>query len=233
MQSRAVLLDLDGTLLDTAPDLIGTLNDLRAEEGLEPLTDGMVFPAVSHGSGPLISRGFDLEPGQARFQPLRQRFLDRYQERVSLTTRAFDGMDELLHALDALGVPWGVVTNKPGGLTEPLLKDLGYYHRAACVVSGDTLPWRKPHPAPVLLACEQLGMAPADCILVGDAARDVEAGHRAGVMTLVALFGYLAAEDRFTHWGADGVIRHPLEVLQWLAGDVRATSPLPRASCYA
>lgn len=219
---RAVLLDLDGTLLDTAPDLIGSVNDLRAQEGLTPLADGLLRPAVSHGSGPLIRRGFDVEPEDPRFEPLRQRLLNIYRGRVSRETRAFDGMDALLDRLDALGVPWGVVTNKPGWLTEPLLKDLGYYSRAACVISGDTLPCRKPDPAPILLACRRLGLSPAECVLVGDAGRDIEAGHRASVPTLVALFGYIGAEDRYTHWGADGLIAHPLEILRWLAADAGA-----------
>src|SRR5690606_3081122 len=143
-----------------------------------------------------------------------QRFLDIYRARVSRSTRPFEGMDDLLEALEGAEIPWGVVTNKPGWLTEPLLADLGYAERAACIVSGDTLPCRKPDPAPVLLACEQLELAPQHCILIGDAERDVEAGWRAGTLTLIAMFGYIGAEDRVMHWGAHGLISHPLEALR-------------------
>lgn len=219
-RARGVLLDLDGTLLDTAPDLIGSLNALRVENGLSPLPSGHLQPVVSHGSGPMIQRGFNLQPADPGFEPLRQRFLDLYRARVSRATRAFDGMDALLDTLDDADIPWGVVTNKPSWLTEPLLDDLGYATRAACIVSGDTLPCRKPDPAPVLLACEQLQLAPQHCVLIGDAERDVEAGWRAGTLTLVAMFGYIGAEDRVMNWGAHGLISHPLEALRWLAPDL-------------
>lgn len=215
-QVRGVLLDLDGTMLDTAPDLIGSLNDLRQEHDLEPLPAGHLQPVVSHGSGPMVQRGFNVQPTDPDFQTLRQRFLDIYRARVSQSTRPFAGMDDLLHALESASIPWGVVTNKPGWLTEPLLADLGYAERAACIVSGDTLPCRKPDPAPVLLACEQLQLAPAHCMLIGDAERDVEAGWRAGTLTLVAMFGYIGAEDHVMRWGAHGLIDHPLEALRWL-----------------
>ncbi len=232
-QARGVLLDLDGTLLDTAPDLIGSLNQLRQEQGLEPLPAGHLQPVVSHGSGPMIQRGFDLAPTDPDFQPLRQRFLEIYRDRVSHSTRPFAGIDELLQALDSAGIPWGVVTNKPGWLTEPLLADLGYAERAACIVSGDTLPCRKPDPAPVLLGCERLQLAPQQCVLIGDAARDVEAGRRAGTLTLVALFGYIGAEDRVASWGAHGLIGHPLETLRWLAPELQTAVPASAADWTA
>lgn len=230
-QARAVLLDLDGTLLDTAPDLIGSLNALRVENGLAPLPAGHLQPMVSHGSGPMIQRGFDLAPTDPDFETLRLRFLDLYRARVSHATRAFPGMDELLETLDEAGVPWGVVTNKPGWLTEPLLDDLGYAARAACIVAGDTLPCRKPDPAPILYACQQLELPPEQCVLIGDAQRDVEAGRRAGALTLVALFGYIGAEDRVGGWGADGLIGHPMEALRWLdAGLLAGQAPVRPAA---
>lgn len=215
-RARGVLLDLDGTLLDTAPDLMAALNELRAQEGLAAVDEGHLWPVVSHGSAAMIQRGFDMSPDTPGFEELRQRFLHLYRDCVSRRTRPFAGMDELLDVLEEQNVPWGVVTNKPGWLTEPLLADLGYLQRTGCLVSGDTLPCRKPDPAPVQLACEKLRLAPSECVLVGDALRDVDAGRRAGVLTVVALFGYIAAEDRVAHWGADGLISHPLELLRWL-----------------
>lgn len=229
-RARAVLLDLDGTLLDTAPDLIGSLNALRIENGLGPLPAGHLQPVVSHGSAAMIQRGFDLQPADPDFETLRQRFLSIYRSRVSRATRPFDGIDALLEALEAAELPWGVVTNKPGWLTEPLLEDLGYAARAACVISGDTLPCRKPDPAPIHLACERLRLRPEHCVLIGDAQRDVEAGRRAGVLTLVALFGYIGAEDRVGNWGADGLIGHPLEALRWLDPDLRQGLTVPPAA---
>ena len=227
-KARAVLLDLDGTMLDTAPDLIGALNTLREEEGRPALADGLLRPVVSHGSGAMVQRGFDLHPAHPDFNRLRDRFLALYRARVSHSTRAYPGMDALLDELEARGLPWGVVTNKPGWLTEPLLTDLGYFRRAACVISGDTLPCRKPDPRPILLACEQLGIAPRHTVFVGDAERDVDAGRRAGTLTLVALFGYIGAEDRVNTWGAHGLIGHPLEALRWVAPG-NAPAPLPEA----
>lgn len=223
---RGVLLDLDGTLLDTAPDLIGSLNALRIENGFGPVPAGHLESVVSHGSGAMIQRGFDLLPDNPYFDALRLRFLDLYRARVSRATRPFEGIDDLLETLEYAQIPWGIVTNKPGWLAEPLLADLGYAERAACIVSGDTLPCRKPDPAPVLLACEQLQLPPQQCMLIGDAERDVQAGYRAGTLTLVALFGYIGAEDRVAYWGADGLISHPLEALQWLDSDLLAETSL-------
>ncbi|RFA27749.1 phosphoglycolate phosphatase [Alkalilimnicola ehrlichii] len=230
-QARAVLLDLDGTLLDTAPDLIGALNTLRGEHGKTPLPEGHLQPVVSHGSAAMVQRGFDLAPDTAGFEALRQRFLALYRARVSQATRAFPGMDELIDLLDERGIPWGVVTNKPGWLTEPLLADLGYAPRAACIVSGDTLAARKPDPGPILLACKRLALAPCDCVLVGDAERDIEAGRRAGALTLAALFGYICGEDHVRRWGADGIISHPEEILRWL--DPELLGQIPRQPEWA
>ncbi|MCC5857957.1 MAG: HAD-IA family hydrolase [Ectothiorhodospiraceae bacterium] len=212
----AVLFDLDGTLLDTAPDLIHAANQLRVEQGLAPLDDSAYGPVVSHGSAAMIERGFNLLADDPRMQPLRQRFLDLYRATVSRRSRPFDGMPELLEQIEQRGLRWGIVTNKPGWLTRPLLEDLGLADRAACLVSGDTLPCRKPDPAPVRHACELLGLDPARVVLVGDAMRDVVSGQRAGTATLIALFGYICAEDRPADWGADGLISHPLDLLTWL-----------------
>jgi phosphoglycolate phosphatase len=139
-------------------------------------------------------------------------------------------MAELLDVLDTHSVPWGIVTNKPGWLTRPLVEALDLTTRAACLVTGDCLPRRKPDPSPVLRACHDLGLPPSDCVLVGDAQRDVEAGQRAGTLTLVALFGYINAEDRVASWGADGLIGHPRDILNWLVPSRETAAPEPAAS---
>jgi len=214
---KAVLFDLDGTLADTAPDLAHALNEVRREQGLAPLPFADIRPSVSHGATALIRLGFGLAPEEAAFEPLRQRLLEIYREQLTLHTRLFPGMAELLEALEARGLPWGVVTNKPAWLTEPLLAGLGLAARTGCIVSGDSTAKRKPHPEPMLRACRLLGMDQAHCLYVGDAQRDIEAGRRAGMKTLVALFGYLDDDDRPQDWQADGLIRHPAEILHWLA----------------
>lgn len=213
---RTVLFDLDGTLADTAPDLAFALNAVLREQGREPLPFEQIRPVVSHGGLALIKLGFGLEPEDPQFDPLRQRLLDIYRQNIAVHTRLFPGMDTVLEALESSGRKWGVVTNKPGWLTEPLLEQMGLSARAASIVSGDTLPQRKPHPAPMLLACEQTGCQAGECVYVGDAARDIEAGRAAGMHTLVALFGYIGEQDRPMEWRADSLLRNPVELLHWL-----------------
>ena len=213
-----VLFDLDGTLLDTAPDLAAALNRLRGELGEPPLSAAAVRPTVSHGSPGMLKLGFGLEPDDVRYAELNPRFLALYREAIAVQTALFPGMAEVLAHLETAGIPWGVVTNKPGWLTEPLLQALELWARAACVVSGDTLDKRKPDPEPLWYACERVGVAPACALYVGDAERDVQAGNRAGMTTLVAGFGYLGAEDRPEEWGAAGLLNQPTDLLGWLAG---------------
>ena len=213
---EAVLLDLDGTLLDTAPDLIGSLNELRLEHNLEVLGAGELQPAVSHGSAPMIRRGFHLDASARDFEPLRQRFLALYRNRLARDTRPYPGMEQMLAKLEQRGIPWGIVTNKPGWLARPLLEVLGYDRRAACIVTGDCVARRKPDPYPILEACRQVGVDPAAVLVLGDAQRDVEAARRAGALALAALFGYIGAEDRVAYWGAHGLLGSPLELLRWL-----------------
>ncbi len=213
---RTVLFDLDGTLLDTAPDLADALNTVLVEQGHAALPFEQIRPVVSHGGIALIELGFRLERADPAFDALRQRLLEIYRANLSERTRPFPGMPELLDAIEARGLNWGIVTNKPGWLTNPLLQDLDLYGRAACVVSGDTLAERKPHPAPMLYACEQAGSLPAQCVYVGDAQRDIEAGNNAGMHTLVALFGYIQAEDDPHSWAASATIETPAGVLDWI-----------------
>jgi len=210
-----VLFDLDGTLLDTAPDMVAALNALRAEEGLPDLPFARLRPHVSHGAARLIELGFECREG-ARFDALRQRFLDLYRGSLCAGTRLFDGLETSLAWLELQRVPWGVVTNKPGWLTEPLLAELGLAPRAACIISGDTLPQRKPHPLPLLHAASLLGLEPGSCAYIGDAERDIQAGRAAGMRTLVAAFGYLGEEDDPWAWQPDAIVERPEQLLEAL-----------------
>lgn len=217
---RTILFDLDGTLLDTAPDLAFALNETLREFGQAPLPYETIRPVVSHGGIALIKLGFGLRPGDEGYQARREFLLDTYRRNIARATRPFAGMDELLDTLERQGLNWGVVTNKPAWLTEPLLQELGLFERAAVVVSGDTLNERKPHPAPMLLACERAGSQAHECLYVGDAKRDIEAGHNAGMATLVALFGYIGDEDDPHNWGADALVESPREILDWIDAHV-------------
>ncbi len=216
MAIRTVLFDLDGTLADTAPDLAYALNTLLSEHGQPPLSYETIRPAASHGAAALIELGFGIPRDTARFAPLRERFLEIYRAHLARETRLFPGMRETLASLAARGLRWGVVTNKPAFLTDPLLEQLGLADEAVCVVSGDTTRNRKPHPEPMLHACRLAGSRPDECLYIGDAERDIEAGRTAGMKTLVALFGYIGDEDRPEAWGADGLIRTPQNILDWL-----------------
>ncbi|MEJ2059545.1 MAG: phosphoglycolate phosphatase [Gammaproteobacteria bacterium] len=212
---RTVLFDLDGTLADTAPDLAQALNTLLVEQGREPLPYAHIRNRVSHGATALIELGFPEVAGDG-VAHLRQRLIDLYAENRHLETRLFPGMEAVLGWLEKKGLSWGVVTNKPTALTEPLLHMLGLDGRAASVVCGDTLENRKPHPDPLLLACNQAGSAAAECVYVGDAQRDVEAAHAAGMPALIALYGYISPDDDVESWRADSHINEPREIVDWL-----------------
>jgi 2-phosphoglycolate phosphatase len=216
---RTVLFDLDGTLADTAPDLAFALNETLCLAGREPLDYATIRPVVSHGGNALLQLGFGNALPAPEFDRLRALFLNTYLTHITRATTLFPGMGELLDAIEARGLNWGVVTNKPAWLTDPLMAGLGLTARAAAIVSGDTLPQRKPDPAPMLLACRQAGSQGAQCLYLGDAERDIAAGRNAGMRTLVALFGYLGADDHPAGWQADGMIEHPLELLDWLDRD--------------
>ncbi len=213
---RTVLFDLDGTLADTAPDLGYALNTLLAEHQRPTLPKITIRPAASHGAAALIELGFGIDRTDPHFPPLRERFLEIYRAHLTRETRLFPGMPELLDAIVARGLNWGIVTNKPAFLTDPLVEQLGLRDDAACVVSGDTTGNSKPHPEPMLHACRLAGSKPQECLYIGDARRDVEAGRAAGMQTLVALFGYIGEQDHPEQWGADGLIRHPQDILDWL-----------------
>ena len=215
-RGRALLLDLDGTLLDTAPDMAGALNALRCESGFPELEFTAIRPQVSHGAAALVRLGFPTAR-DAEFERLRRRFLDLYRGALATHTRLFPGYDAVLDALAARAVPWGIVTNKPGWLTEPLLAALDLARRVGCVVAGDTLAERKPHPAPLLHAAALLGVEPAACVYAGDAERDIIAGRAAGMATVAVRFGYLAAGEDPGAWNPDGIVERPGELLDWIA----------------
>jgi N-acetyl-D-muramate 6-phosphate phosphatase len=213
--ARAALFDLDGTLLDTAPDMAAALNALRLEMSLEPLPFSVIRPQVSNGALAMIRLAFPAAAGE-QFERLRVRFLDIYRAALAVHTRLFPGFEPVLQQLEACALPWGVVTNKAAWLTEPLLEALDLRRRAGCVLSGDTLPERKPHPRPLLVAAGQLGVAAADCVYVGDALRDVQAANGAGMCALGAQFGYLNPLDEPQHWPVAGWLATPADLLPWL-----------------
>ncbi len=216
---RAVFFDLDGTLADTARDLAEALNAVRREEGEAPLPFETIRPVVSLGGRALINLAFRVDVGDAGFEHLRARFLDIYRDNLANHTRLFPGMVEVLADIEERGLRWGIVTNKVSWLTEPLLARLGLLSRAACVVSGDTAPNRKPHPDPLLLACERAGVAPAASVYVGDSRNDVRAGREAGMRTVIALFGYIPRDEDPGDWGADAFIETPQRLIDWLGAD--------------
>ncbi len=210
----AALFDLDGTLLDTAPDVAHALNRLLREQSRSDLPFERIRPQVSHGSVATVRAGFpDASPEE--FETLRARFLDLYRERIAVDTRLFDGFERTLQVLEGAAIPWGVVTNKPGWLTDPLLAELGLDRRAACVLAGDSLDQRKPHPRPLRVAAGLIGLPTDRCVFVGDAQRDIEAARGAGMLALGARFGYLGSDDRPEEWLADGWLDTPTDLLAW------------------
>lgn len=217
-RARAALFDLDGTLLDTAPDLAAALNALLAEEQREALALAIVRPHVSNGAIAVVRAGFpEIEVQSEAFEKLRSRFLAHYRLTLTVHTRLFPGFEAVLTTLEAHAVPWGIITNKAAWLTDPLLEAMGLRTRAACVFSGDTLPERKPHPRPLLVAAAQLDVAPADCVYVGDALRDVQAARAAGMVPLAVRYGYLNAADLPDTWPVAGWLSEPAELLPWMA----------------
>jgi phosphoglycolate phosphatase len=213
--TRAVLFDLDGTLLDTAPDMVATLNQLQAEESRQPLAYESARAYVSSGVLGMLKAAFGDLP-EAERNRLRERYLAIYVDRLAVGTRLFDGMGEVLAHLEDAGMPWGVVTNKPAFLTEPLLERLELRARCACVVSGDTLLRRKPHPDPLVHALGLIPAAAASSLYVGDAERDITAGRAAGMRTVAALYGYIPPGEDPASWGADHFIDSPDELLRIL-----------------
>jgi phosphoglycolate phosphatase len=220
-----VLFDLDGTFADTAPDMTAALNRLLARYDRAPIPLEQARAHVSSGSRGLLAVGFGIGPQDPGYAQLRDEYLALYAADIHRDTCLFPGIAELVARLDASGLCWGIVTNKPGWLTEPLLEAMALESRPACVVSGDTAARAKPHPEPLFHACGMIGRDPRACWYVGDDQRDIEAGRAAGMRTLAALYGYLGV-DRSPHdWGADGLLEHPLDVLRFLSRPAPAADP--------
>lgn len=216
MTYKAVLFDLDGTLLDTIGDLCFALNVLREEFHLPPVTADFVRETVSDGSKPMVKAALQMDVDDPRFETLRQKFLTIYDTHLADSTNFFPGMSDVLDYIEAQQLPWGIVTNKMTRHTMSLLKALSIEHRPQCVVCGDTLKVYKPHPGPVLHACELLNQSADDALFIGDSIYDVLAGKAAGVKSLVALYGYIGPKQNPYAWHADGYIQHPDEIISWL-----------------
>ena len=209
-----IFFDLDGTLVDTAPDLGHALNLQLIRHGKQPLADAAIRPFASHGSRGLVGLGFGITPKDDNFIKMRDEYLSLYESVFTRSPMLLPGIAELLHAIEAKGLKWGVVTNKPRRFTMPLIESMGMNlsKRAACIVSGDDAPQPKPSPATLLMACEQVSVKPENCIYVGDAERDIQAGKAASMKTVVALFGYIDVTDKPHEWGADMMIEIPSQL---------------------
>ncbi len=212
----AVLFDLDGTLIDSAPDLGAAADKMRTDRGLPSLPPGRYRPMAGAGARGMLGVAFDMPPEHPDYAALREEFFVNYENCMTQRTYAFDGVERVIDQLVARRLPWGVVTNKSARFTEPLTRGMPLFQSAATVISGDTTPHAKPHPAPLLEAARRLGLEPGRCVYVGDDERDIVAGHAAGMYTVAAAYGYLGNGGNMQAWGAHAVIDSPLQLLQLL-----------------
>jgi len=210
---KAVLFDLDGTFADTAPDLAAALNHARAARQLPPLPLEVLRPQASHGARGLLKAGFGIEPDAPGYNELRDIFLEHYANNICVHTHLFSGISDLVGELEHRAIPWGIVTNKPHIYTQPLMQALGYAERAACLVSGDTYSNAKPHPEPMLKACELIGVSPLHCLYLGDDLRDMQAANAALMRGVIARYGYISANAMLDDWRAHAIIDNPMELL--------------------
>ncbi|ODV09468.1 MAG: phosphoglycolate phosphatase [Rubrivivax sp. SCN 70-15] len=211
-----MLFDLDGTLVDSAPDLAAAANEQRAAHGLPALPFERLRPRVGSGARGMVGVAFGLAPGDPGYDALRDDFLARYERRLLRETAVFARVVPVLERLEALALPWGIVTNKALRYAEPLVQGLELHLRSAVLVGGDSTPHTKPHPAPLLEAARRLGLVARRCVYVGDDPRDIRAGRAAGMATLAAAWGYLGDGEPIADWGADAVIEEPASLLRWL-----------------
>lgn len=209
---QGVLFDLDGTLLDTAPDFIAVVNQLRIHHSLPHLPDEIVRAQVSNGAGALVRLALTLEETSPDFQDKRQQLLTLYESHLSIHTQPFPGVQALLTQLDQDRIPWGIVTNKPVQYAKPLLQQQGLLDRSACLICPDHVTHRKPHPEPLFKACEAMNVMPDQCVYIGDHKRDIDAGRNAGMITIAALYGYIAQNEQPETWQADYYARNSTDL---------------------
>jgi phosphoglycolate phosphatase len=212
MRLRAVLFDMDGTLLDTAPDFIAICQAMLAERGFAPVADKLIRDEVSGGAKAMVSAAFAMSPTAPEFEALRLEFLERYQQDCAVHSKLFDGMAELLADIESAKLIWGVVTNKPVRFAQPIMDQLGLSGRSAVLICPDHVTRSKPDPEPLILACKMLELDPASVLFVGDDLRDIESGRDAGTKTAAVRYGYIHPHDNPDHWGADVVVDHPSEL---------------------
>jgi 2-phosphoglycolate phosphatase len=213
---KSVLFDLDGTLIDTATDLGQALNSMRKARDLPPLPQAQIRPEAGRGCKGLLKLGLNIDSSDANYKNLCDELLNFYQLHLLETTQLFPGMEKVLTHLEQNNIPWGIVTNKPHRFTTLIVDNLNLTKRAACIISGDSLKNSKPHPEPLLHACQLLHHSPAHCLYVGDSAVDIIASKAAGMPALAALYGYIPADENPETWQAEGYINHPLEIIPWL-----------------
>lgn len=216
MTLAAVLFDLDGTLIDTAPDFAAVLNGMRRRRALDDLPFERIHATVSDGARALVELGFGLREGESDFEILRQELLAGYAAQLSVHSRLYPGMDAVLDWLDRRALPWGIVTNKPELYAAPLLRDLRLDQRCGSLICPDHVTYRKPHAEPILRACAELGARATDSVYVGDHRRDIEAGNNAGATTVACHYGYIHASDPVAGWNADYTIEQPLDLISLL-----------------
>ena len=213
---EAVLFDLDGTLIDSAPDLGAAVDLMRVKRGLPSLALEAYRPMAGSGARGMLAVAFGMTPQDPQFESMREEFFSNYAQCMTQRTYAFDGVAELIASICHARLPWGVVTNKSARFAEPLTRGMPLFATAATVISGDTTPHAKPHPAPLLEAARRLGVVPARCVYVGDDVRDIQAGLAAGMATVAADYGYLGQQADTASWGAHARIKSPQELLQLL-----------------
>ncbi len=212
-----VLFDLDGTLVDTAPDLIACLNQALEIHHQPPVSNDFIKPYISYGAAAMIRNSLDDQDDPKLQEKILETMLELYQNNIARHTEFFSGICQTLRDIERIGLKWGVITNKRERFTLPLMEALKLSHRAACIISGDSTGNSKPHPEPMLAGCRQAQVEPCECVYIGDAAHDITAGKRANMKTLAASYGYIKPDDNPEAWGADAIISHPDQILPWIS----------------